>query len=161
MDPGLRGVLMAISLFFGMVGMAEVGRRVATYRARGDPERVRSGMGVVEGAAFGLLGLILAFTFSGAANRFGCSFKIDKWRANHYFAMNGAGDQRPEFLEKCTRLNGRLVHLPVACHDGASHDVWLKRKLDNGGQEARSLRDPGAEVLRNGLADVRKCAPHS
>jgi len=70
MDPGLRGVLMAISLFFGMVGMAEVGRRVATYRARGDPERVRSGMGVVEGAAFGLLGLILAFTFSGAANRF-------------------------------------------------------------------------------------------
>jgi len=68
-DPALRGLAMAVALFFGMLAMAEVGRRAATHRMLTDPDGLRVGTGVVEGAVFGLLGLILAFTFSGAANR--------------------------------------------------------------------------------------------
>ena len=36
----------------------------------GDPVGARAGAGVVDGAVFGLLGLLVAFTFSGAATRF-------------------------------------------------------------------------------------------
>src|SRR6185436_2599128 len=35
-----------------------------------DSEGARQGFGVVDGAVFGLLGLLIAFTFSGAAARF-------------------------------------------------------------------------------------------
>jgi len=35
-----------------------------------DPEGARAGAGAVEGSVFGLLGLLIAFTFSGAAFRF-------------------------------------------------------------------------------------------
>ena len=35
-----------------------------------DPEGLAKGTGAAEGAVFGLLGLILAFSFSGAATRF-------------------------------------------------------------------------------------------
>lgn len=48
----------------------EVGRRLGKRRLARDPEGARSGLGAVEGSVFGLLGLLIAFTFSGAASRF-------------------------------------------------------------------------------------------
>jgi hypothetical protein len=50
--------------------LLEVGRRIGRRRLAHDAEGARSGLGVVEGSVFGLLGLLLAFTFSGAASRF-------------------------------------------------------------------------------------------
>jgi len=35
-----------------------------------DPEAIKSGSGAIEGAVFGLMGLLIAFTFFGAAARF-------------------------------------------------------------------------------------------
>ena len=35
-----------------------------------DPENAKKGAGVIEGAVFGLLSLLMAFTFSGAVTRF-------------------------------------------------------------------------------------------
>jgi hypothetical protein len=63
-------LLIALGLFAGMVVLLEVGRRIGIYRRRNDPEGAREGVGAVEGAIFGLLGLLIAFTFSGAAARF-------------------------------------------------------------------------------------------
>ncbi len=48
----------------------EVGRRIGLYRKRTDPEGASKGFGAVEGAIFGLMGLLIAFTFSGAGERF-------------------------------------------------------------------------------------------
>src|SRR5262245_18809345 len=62
--------LSTASLFLAMLGLLELGRRAATRRIARDPEGARAGIGVIEGAVFGLLGLMLAFTFSGAAGRF-------------------------------------------------------------------------------------------
>ncbi|MET0988379.1 MAG: DUF4239 domain-containing protein [Steroidobacteraceae bacterium] len=62
-------VLCAI-LFVGILVLLETGRRFATSRLRSDPEGARAGVGTVEGAVFGLLALLIAFTFSGAAERF-------------------------------------------------------------------------------------------
>lgn len=63
-------VIFASALFVGMVALLELGRRLGGRRARRDEEGARAGLGAVEGAVFALLGLLIAFTFSGAASRF-------------------------------------------------------------------------------------------
>src|SRR5215467_1337388 len=59
----------ATSLFLGMLVFLEIGRRLGQRRmARGTT--ARDGVGVVEGAVYGLLALLVGFMFSGAADRF-------------------------------------------------------------------------------------------
>jgi len=50
-------------------GCAVAGRWLGERELRDDPEGARLGTGAVEGAVFGLLGLLMAFTFDGAADR--------------------------------------------------------------------------------------------
>ena len=61
---------LAFGLFLGMLLLLELGRRIGGRRLAQDPEGARAGVGAVEGATYGLLGLLIAFTFSGAAARF-------------------------------------------------------------------------------------------
>ena len=61
---------LVVGLFLGMLLLVELGRRVGARRLADDPEGARAGVGAVEGAVYGLLGLLIAFTFSGAAARF-------------------------------------------------------------------------------------------
>jgi uncharacterized protein YneF (UPF0154 family) len=63
-------MLLTIALFVGMLITCEVGRRIGVARLKRDPEGLAKGAGAAEGAVFGLLGLLMAFTFSGAASRF-------------------------------------------------------------------------------------------
>jgi hypothetical protein len=70
MNYTLYGFLLAGSLFFGMLILIEVGRRIGIRRLAEDPEGARAGFGTIEGAVFALLGLLLAFTVSGAGVRF-------------------------------------------------------------------------------------------
>ena len=70
MDFTFNMSLLAIGLFFGMLVLLEIGRRIGSRRMAIDPEGVRAGVGAVEGAVFALLGLLIAFTFSSAASRF-------------------------------------------------------------------------------------------
>ena len=62
--------ILLIALYFGMILCLEAGRRLGRKKIRQDPEGARAGVGTVEGVVFALLGLIIAFTFSGAAGRF-------------------------------------------------------------------------------------------
>jgi hypothetical protein len=48
----------------------ELGRRIGRRRLARDPEVLDAGTGAVDGMVFALLGLLVAFTFSGAASRF-------------------------------------------------------------------------------------------
>src|SRR5436190_17123138 len=64
------GVLTVLGILLGMLGMQEVGRRIGMRWIARDPEGAKAGSGVIDGAVFGLLGLLIAFTFSGAAARF-------------------------------------------------------------------------------------------
>jgi hypothetical protein len=66
----IMGAVFLIGLFLGMVLFLEVGRRLRLRSQVADAEGSAAGMGVVEGALFGLMGLVLAFTFSGAVSRF-------------------------------------------------------------------------------------------
>ncbi len=63
-------LVIAGGLFLAMVLLLEIGRRIGIKRLQQDPEGARAGIGAVEGSVFGLLGLLIAFTFSGAASRF-------------------------------------------------------------------------------------------
>lgn len=62
-------VTLVAGLFAGMLLLLEAGRRFG-IRRKHDKEEEGAGFAAVEGAVFGLLGLLIAFTFSGAADRF-------------------------------------------------------------------------------------------
>jgi hypothetical protein len=70
MEHGIIRFIVALGLFLGMLILLEVGRRIGARRLAEDPEGAEAGVGTVEGAVFALLGLLIAFTFSGAASRF-------------------------------------------------------------------------------------------
>jgi len=70
MELLFSSAVFALAMFVGMLACAEVGRRAARRRAAHDPDGAWHGTGVVDGAIFGLFGLVIAFTFSGAASRF-------------------------------------------------------------------------------------------
>jgi hypothetical protein len=59
---------IGFGLFAAMILLLETGRRVGRKHRERNPDEAASG--AVEGAVFALLGLLLAFTFSGAASRF-------------------------------------------------------------------------------------------
>src|SRR6201993_4977667 len=70
MEPPISPVLFSIFFFLGMLTMLEIGRRFAVRRRSKEVDGERSNLGPVEGAVFALFGLLMAFTFSGAASRF-------------------------------------------------------------------------------------------
>lgn len=62
--------LIGFALFVGMLLLMEVGRRIGLRQKKVDPEGALSGTGAVDSSVLALLGLLVAFTFSGAASRF-------------------------------------------------------------------------------------------
>ena len=70
MSHALTVFVFTFGLFLGMLLFLEIGRRIAVRRMREDTEAAGEGVGAVDGAVFALLGLLIAFTFSGASSRF-------------------------------------------------------------------------------------------
>ncbi|MGB7730827.1 MAG: hypothetical protein WBL50_22560 [Candidatus Acidiferrum sp.] len=70
MEPPIPPLLFALVLLIGMLLLVEIGRRFGVRRRLKESEGERAGLGTVEGAVFALFGLMIAFTFSGAASRF-------------------------------------------------------------------------------------------
>lgn len=66
-DPTHVGTALAAFLFVAIVVMLELGRRLGLKRVR---EGEAPGTGALAGAVYGLLALLIAFTFSGASSRF-------------------------------------------------------------------------------------------
>jgi len=65
-----ESILFAIGLFAAILIMLELGRRLGVRRRSKIVEGAAAGIGAVEAAVFALLGLLVAFTFQGAAARF-------------------------------------------------------------------------------------------
>jgi hypothetical protein len=63
--------LFGVAAFLLLILIAsELGRRLGVAQIARDPDGLAKGVGAAEAAVFGLLGLLLAFSFSGAASRF-------------------------------------------------------------------------------------------
>jgi len=63
-------LLAAVVMVVAMLLALEVGRQIGRRRLARDHKHANAGVSAVEAAVFGLLGLMLAFTFSGAWQRF-------------------------------------------------------------------------------------------
>jgi hypothetical protein len=61
---------LTFGLFFAMLLFLEIGRRAGIRRMKEDSGGAGEGVGAIDGAVFALLGLLIAFTFSGASARF-------------------------------------------------------------------------------------------
>jgi hypothetical protein len=70
MNVILAGTIFAVVLSAGILVLLETGRRIGVRQIKEEGETASQGLGAIEGAIFGLLGLILAFSFSGALTRF-------------------------------------------------------------------------------------------
>jgi hypothetical protein len=70
MDLTITTALVGCGLFIGMMLCYELGRRIGLARRTRGHEDPAKGAGAAEAAVFGLMGLLIAFTFSGAAERF-------------------------------------------------------------------------------------------
>jgi hypothetical protein len=74
MQPALTVTFAAVLIFAVILGLVfvflQAGRRIGARKRALDPEGAKAGLRAIEGAVFGLMGLLLAFTFSGAASRF-------------------------------------------------------------------------------------------
>jgi hypothetical protein len=68
MNNELSAILFVVFLCLGMLACFYFGRRMGVREAAQHGGKV--GLGAIEGAIFALLGLLIAFTFSGAATRF-------------------------------------------------------------------------------------------
>jgi len=63
-------VIYAVSLLITMLVCLELGRRYGLKKGKDESESAKAGKRIVEGAFFGLLSLLIAFSFSGAVSRF-------------------------------------------------------------------------------------------
>jgi hypothetical protein len=63
-------LLPALGILVGMLVCLEFGRRIGVWRRIREADRVENSAAAVDGAIFALFGLLIAFTFSGAASRF-------------------------------------------------------------------------------------------
>lgn len=69
MNPTMIAIVVSGFLFVAMLVFIDIGFRIGKNRRKSIPETNDEGAGTVDAAVFGLLGLILAFTFSGASSR--------------------------------------------------------------------------------------------
>jgi hypothetical protein len=70
MNLSVIAILSCAFLLAGILVMIESGRRIGVRRYQEEGEIASKGFSAVEGAVFALLGLVLAFSFSGALSRF-------------------------------------------------------------------------------------------
>ena len=69
-DPAAFGGGLAFAMFVGILACLEAGRWIGKRAIGQHGAGQQPGMGSLEGAVFALMGLLIAFTFSGAAERF-------------------------------------------------------------------------------------------
>jgi hypothetical protein len=78
----LLALVLFIGLFAGILISLEVGYRIGRRSSKRNPERGFEGVGAMEAAVFSLLGLLLAFSFSGATSRFDARRQLIVQEAN-------------------------------------------------------------------------------
>jgi hypothetical protein len=70
MNPFIFLLTLCTVSFLGMLVFFEIGREIGLRRLKRSSSGLAAGIGASEGVVFALLGLLIAFTFTGAATRF-------------------------------------------------------------------------------------------
>jgi hypothetical protein len=132
-DLALTAFVSAACLFFGILLFAEVGRRIGIAKLARDPDGLTKGANAAEAAVFGLLGLLIAFTFSGAASRFEDRRHLITTEANAigtaYLRIDLLpGDTQPEMKD----LFRRYVDIRSATYQDSADQAATNVKLAEG-----------------------------
>jgi len=123
-------VPVMVGLFLGMVVMIELGRQVGIRHRRRTGENANAGIGTVEGSVFGLLGLLLAFTFSGAASRFDARRDLIVQEANDIGTAYLRVDLLPAEAQPALRASFReYIATRLAIYRLAEDTVAAKREI--------------------------------
>ncbi|MGH7619197.1 MAG: DUF4239 domain-containing protein [Gemmatimonadaceae bacterium] len=166
---------IAIGLFVGMLAVLEIGRRIGLEQvARHGPD-ARIGIGVVDGAVYGLFALLIGFSFSGAAARF------DQRRAIVSREVNAIGTAwlRVDLLPPAPQVairDGfrRYLDALIASYDEpgpvgpallepppvtrAQDDIWTRSvaaTIDPSGERARMLLLPSLNEMFDTVEEER------
>jgi hypothetical protein len=107
MSHELTVFLLTFGLFVGMLILLEIGRRIGVRRMKDDTGAPGEGIGAVDGAVFALLGLLIAFTFSGAAARFDTRRQLIVEETNHIGTAYLRLDLLPADLQPALRESFR------------------------------------------------------
>jgi len=143
------GSLVAIGLFVVMMMAVEVGRRIGQRRYQTDKESLTEGLSVAEGAIFALLGLLIAFTFSGAATRFEERRHLITEEANDIGTAWLRLDLLPAADQPVVRdLFRRYTDLRIEAYADVQNDAAVEARL-----EAVAVLQ--AEIWRRAVAGVR------
>jgi len=132
-------LLTAATLFVGMLAFLELGRRFGLRRRARDPEGAHAGLGAVDGAVFALLGLLIAFTFSGAASRFDDRRKLIVQETNDigtaYLRLDLlAVDAQPALRDLFRRYVDARIEVYRPLHDASAAKAELARANALAGQ---------------------------
>ncbi len=121
----------SLGLFVAMLLCFDLGRRFGVGRLSMDPDGVTKGSGPVEAAVFGLLGLLLAFTFSGAAARFEERRFLIATEANDIGTAYLRVDLLPEDAQPEMReLFRRYLETRIVVYRDASNEALTTARLD-------------------------------
>lgn len=123
-------LLVGLAFFLAVMGCVEIGWRIRNAHRQDESPDIDSGLSAIDGAVFGLMGLLIAFTFTSAADRFETRRKLITTETNAI----GTAWLRVDFL-------------PAAVQPTIRRD--FRDYLDDRIQFHRLLRDniPEAEVV--------------
>jgi hypothetical protein len=167
MNHALYAMLFALLLFAGMLILVEVGRRAGQQRIAVDAEGHRPTIGVIDGAVFGILGLLFAFSFSGAASRFDARRQLIVEEANDigtaYLRLDLLPPNEQSALREKFRqyLDARIAaYQKIDDYDAINdefiratklqHEIWqlaIAAPHDAGSQPARLLLLPSLNAM--------------
>lgn len=133
MNLTLKVSLATTCLFLGMLMFSEIGRRVGAARLARNPDGLPKGVTATEAAVFSLLGLLIAFTFSGAASKFENRRTLISAEANAIGTAYLRIDLLPADTQSELRgLFRRYVDVRSTVYRNAQNDAITNERLANG-----------------------------
>jgi hypothetical protein len=151
----LLAVFIIVGLFAAMLVFLEIGRWIAVRQMAVDPEGIKPGLGPVVGVVFSLLGLLLAFTFSGAASRFDARKQLVVQEVNTLGRTYSLVDLIPEPIQTKLKerfrrcLDAELEAIKALPDVRAAKQAYSRSsglKLDIQNQVITAYRDPKTQA---------------
>ena len=144
MHYALSALVYTLSLSLGMLLFLEVGRRIGLRQRAKAAEGAVAGRGVIEGVVFALLGLLVAFTFSGAAARFDTRRQLIVEEANAIGTAYLRLDLLPADAQPTLRERFRqYLAARLDAYRKISDVAAVQEALARSAQLQREILDPG------------------
>ena len=153
MNLGFVALISGVGLFLSMLSATEVGRRIGAARLARQAGELATGGASTEAALFAMFGLLIAFTFSGAAARFEDRRHLIADEANAIATTFLRVDLLPSSAQPPLReLFRRYVELRYSVYRGQD-DAVARAKLDEGAElQAAIWKMASSAVLEQGVS---------